>query len=100
MGFKVGSADDLLKRLSEAHVICECSSDAAFDVLHFCRKFLDEGVWEPPLPEDFSLLMMGSSWNEGREVISIRGVDDVVAWAVQKAVEDHPKYREWDCSTD
>lgn len=95
-----GSAGDFLKRLNEAHVICECSEESGFEVLQFCRDYLNDGTWDPPLPEDFSLFMSGSSWNEGRELISIRGVSELTAWGIKKAVEDHPKYHQWECFTE
>lgn len=87
----------VMYRLANLKPIAACLAEHEMDVLKEVREFLNGSVWDPPLPENFSLMAVTDHYLEeqGQVVVCSFGLPDVVRWAVAKHLEEHEQREAW-----
>ena len=86
----------MLARLMGALPVVVCLTEHVPDVIEAARAFLDEGTWEPPLPDGYSLMALEHPEEPRASMILAHGLEEMQVEVLVDHFEKHPQQRAWD----
>lgn len=90
--------DNPLYRMVNASEICLVREEYSLEVARAIQDFLDDNIFEPPLTENYSVMVGGTGGfgSADLEVISVYGLSEMRISVIQDFLEKHEMASSWD----
>ncbi len=82
-----------MQRMLESVAMGVCPEDSATSVLSELQSWFQRGYWNPPLPEKYSLFMLGD--DSDKVAITAYRVPDVHVQTTMQWLREHPQLQDW-----